>query len=311
MVDVIEVGENIYMIDDQVCSVPRMGSVYLINEEKKALIDSGPPSSAPVVLAGLEQLGVRPEDIDYIVATHIHLDHGGGCGVLSKYMPGAKVVVHHKGASYLVEPGVLVESAVKALGAEVIAQHGEVVPVEPEKIQAVGDDDTITLGEQQVLHFIDAPGHAPHELCIHEKRNNGMFVGDAMGLYLGDGSVLLQCHPPPSFNPEVCISTIERLIKLDSATIYFAHFGACNRAQETYQMAIEQLQGYIDVLAKADGNDSLDAAIAEIEGVIKAELEPIKETPQLYEFVDKTIVTPCITGLVHYYKRRFNAKLTE
>ena len=101
MFNVAEVAENIYLIDDQLCSTSRLGSVYLLGEEKKALIESGPASSADTVLSGIKQAGVNPEDIAYIVVTHIHLDHAGGAGVLLKEMPRAKVVVHYNGARHM------------------------------------------------------------------------------------------------------------------------------------------------------------------------------------------------------------------
>ncbi len=307
-VDVREVAENIYMIDDQVCSMPKLGSVYLLNEEKKALVDSGPPSSAGVVLDGIRKVGVRPEDINYIIATHVHLDHSGGAGVLLGHMPQAQVVVHHGGAKYLVEPAELVNGAIKALGAEIIAQHGEVVPVEPHRVQVVYGGETIELGEEQVLDLIDAPGHAPHELCIYERRNGGLFVGDAVGLCLAEGEVLLQCHPPPSFDPEVCISTIEKLKKLKATSIYFAHFGATKKVQETLQLAIDTLRLYSDILAKGVEEDALDAAEEEISARIKAELESVRKTPSLYEFADKALVSPGVAGFMHYCNRRYQVK---
>ena len=97
MIDINEVAENIYLIDDQLFSIPKWGCVYLINEEKKALIESGPATSANSVLDGIRQVGVRPEDIAYIIVTHIHLDHAGGAGVLLKSMPQAQVVAHFLG----------------------------------------------------------------------------------------------------------------------------------------------------------------------------------------------------------------------
>ncbi len=102
MVDINEVAENIYLIDDQLYSIPKMGCVYLLNEDKKALIESGPSTSANAVLDGIREAGVRPEDIAYIIVTHIHLDHAGGAGVLIKDMPHAQVIVHHRGEILLV-----------------------------------------------------------------------------------------------------------------------------------------------------------------------------------------------------------------
>lgn len=307
MVDVTEVAENIFMIDDRVCSVPKLGSVYILNEEKKALIDSGPPSSAGFVLDGIRQVGISPEDINYVIVTHIHLDHGGGAGVLLKDMPQAQVVVHHKGAKHLVEPAELVESAGQALGVDIIAQHGEVLPVAPNRVKEVHDGDTIELGAEQVLELIDAPGHAPHELCIYEKRNGGLFAGDAMGLYFAEDEILLQCHPPPSLDIEVCISTIERLKELNPAVIYFAHFGATNRVEECFQSAIDKLRLYDEMLARAAEEGALEQAAEGLVALIRAELEPIKRMPTLYEFVINVVVAPCITGLMHYGRRRYNA----
>ncbi len=94
MVDIKEVAENILLIDNELYSIPKWGSVYLINEEKKALIDTGPTTSVNTVLAGIEKTGVDPGEIDYVIATHIHLDHAGGVGELIKHMPQAKVLVH-------------------------------------------------------------------------------------------------------------------------------------------------------------------------------------------------------------------------
>ena len=161
MVDIKEVAENIYLIDDQLYSNPEWGSVYLINEEKKALVDTGPATSVSVVLDGIKRAGVRSEDIDYIIVTHIHLDHAGGTGVIIKGMPHAQVLVHHKGARHLVNPAKLISSAIEVQGEETMVKHGEVVPIEAERVKLVYEGDVLKLSDEQVLRFIDAPGHAP------------------------------------------------------------------------------------------------------------------------------------------------------
>ena len=94
MADIDEVAENIYLIDAQLHSIPKWGGVYLVNEERKALIDTGPTASVRFVLDGIRKVGVRPEDIDYLVVTHIHLDHAGGAGVLLNEMPQAQNLSH-------------------------------------------------------------------------------------------------------------------------------------------------------------------------------------------------------------------------
>jgi hypothetical protein len=67
LADVSEVAANVYMIDARLYSLPQWGSVFLIDEEKKALVDCGPSSSASYVLDGIRAAGVRPADIDYVI----------------------------------------------------------------------------------------------------------------------------------------------------------------------------------------------------------------------------------------------------
>lgn len=310
MVDVDEVAENVYLIDDQVCSIPKLGSVYLLDEERKALVDSGPPSSANVVLDGIRKVGVRPEDINYIIVTHVHVDHAGGAGVLLKDMPQAQVVVHHKGARHLLKLAELMESTIKTVGTEIIAQWGEVVPVEPERVQVVHDNDVIQLSEEQVLNFIDAPGHAPHELCIYERRNGGIFTGEALGLYFAD-EVLLPCHPPPSFDLEVCINTIQRLMTLNASRLYFAHFGVTDRVEEILQLAIDKLQIYGNIVADAIKENALDDITERVLAQVVPELELMRRTPSVYKLIVGDLIPWGIAGFIHYYQQRYKAELAK
>ena len=310
MVDVDEVAENVYLIDDQVCSIPKLGSVYLLNEEKKALVDSGPPSSANVVLDGIRKVGVSPEDINYIIVTHVHVDHAGGAGVLLKDMPQAQVVVHHKGARHLLKLAELMESTIKTVGTEIIAQWGKVVPVEPERVQVVHDNEVIQLSEEQVLNFIDAPGHAPHELCIYERRNGGIFTGEALGLYFAD-EVLLPCHPPPSFDLEVCINTIQRLMTLNASRLYFAHFGVTDRVEEILQLAIDKLQIYGNIVAEAIKENALDDITERVLAQVVPELEFMRRTPSVYKLIVGDLIPWGIAGFIHYYQQRYKAELAK
>ena len=307
-VDIKEAATNIYQIDDEVCSVSRLGAVYLINEDRKALIDSGPPSSASTVLEAIEKVGLRAAEIDFIIVTHIHLDHAGGAGVLLKSMPRARVVVHHRGAKYLAQLEKLVESAIKAQGSGIISQYGEVIPVAPERIQAVGDGDTIQLSEAQTLEVIDAPGHAPHEICLRERRGGGVFTGDALGVYLGDGGnqVLLQIHPPPSFDLEACLKTVERIKQISPTKLYFAHFGATNQAGEVLDRAIDKLRSYLELAESAVAGNNLDKLKKVLMSQITAELEPLRSMPPLYRFIRESLVSSFVEGFLDYCQKKYN-----
>ena len=302
MANVDEVAENVYLIDDQLFSIPKLGSVYLLNEEKKALIESGPATSAKAVLDGIREVGVRPEDIAYVIVTHIHLDHAGGAGVLLKNMPQAKVAVHHKGAKHMANPAKLMTSMIEAQGEEALAIHGKVVPIESHRLLAIHDDDSIRLSDQQVLKFIDAPGHAPHELCIYESRNNGVFTGDAAGQYIE--GVVLPLQAPPSFDLELCINTIRRLMELKPSMIYSSHFGASNRAQQNLQLAIDKLQAWGHIVTETMKENTVDAAAERLRAQICAELEPARKMKSIYEFLTNSYVLMTVAAFIDYYQEK-------
>ena len=307
LVDISEVAENIYMIDDQLLSIPKWGSVYLVNEEKKALIDTGPTSSKDTVLEAIKRIGVKPEDIDYIIATHIHLDHSGGAGALIREMPEAQVLVHHRGAKHLVNPAKLVGSATEVQGGAVVADFGDVVPVSIERVKPVYDGDSLELSKGQVLKFIDAPGHAPHELCIYESRNNGVFVGDAAGIQVGDDEVFQPGTTPPNFDLELNIATLEKLVELNPSIIYFAHFGAADRAREVLFVAIDKLKVWGDIVDEAVRENMVDSVEDKLMAQARAELKVIKEK-SLYKFLTEVHIPLCIAGYKKYYEDKHKVK---
>ena len=309
MVDINEVAENIYMIDDQLYSIPKWGSVYLINEEKKALVESGPATSAKVVIDGIRGIGVKPENIDYIIVTHIHLDHAGGAGVLLKDMPQAQVVVHHRGARHLVNPGKLVSSVVEAQGKEAMARCGEVVPIKQERVQPVSDGDIIRLSDKQGLRFIDAPGHAPHELCIYESRNQGLFTGDAVAVSLAEGEVFLPFQPPPDCDLEQNNNTIEKLMEVKAKVIYYSHFGVSNEVEEDLQLALDKLQVWHDIVVEAINEGTFDSVAEKLLAQARAELEPIREIEPLYDYVANIHLPLVAAGHIKYYREKAGASV--
>ncbi len=307
MVETKEVAENIYMIDDQLYSIPKYGSVYLINEERKALIDTGPTTSISVVLDGIRQLGVRPEDINYIIVTHIHLDHAGGAGLLIRDMPNAQVIVHHRGAKHLVNPAKLISSAiaVQERAEEGLVKEAEVVPIEEERVKPVYDGDVIKLSEQQTLKIIDAPGHAPHEICIQESRNNGLFSGDAAGVSVSEHEVLVVVTPPPSFDADLSIATLKKLMKLQVSRLYYAHFGMSCEVQKNLQLAIDTLQAWDDIITESVTKNRYDGVAERLISHAYATLEPImRKWPSLYEHLIKHDMPMSVDGYLQYYQNK-------
>jgi glyoxylase-like metal-dependent hydrolase (beta-lactamase superfamily II) len=304
-IDMKEVAENIYLIDNQLYSMPKWGAVYLIKEEITALVDPGPTTSVKAVLDGIEKIGVRVEDIDYIVVTHIHLDHSGGVGVLIRNMPKAQVLVHQRGSRHLADPAKLVASVIEAQGEKAKAVYGDVAPVEAQRIKQVYDGDAISLGAKQVLKFIDAPGHAPHELCVFESRNNGLFCGDAVGVYIADADLLFPATQPPNFDRELWLNTIDKLMSLEAARIYFPHFGVSEKVQEILKTAIGNLHAWDNIVNEALKENRFSDAAAELAAHAYNKLEPVKEMKRLYEYLVSFSMPTSIQGFMKYYQDKY------
>ena len=304
MIDIKEVAENIYCIDDGVYGVKGWGSVYLIKEEGKALVDTGPTTSAPLVLEGMAKVGVSPKDINYIIATHIHLDHSGGAGFLLKKMPQAQVVVHQRGAKHLIDPSRLVASMVAVQGEETKRMFGEVVPVAESRVRVVTDGDTVDLGCEQVLKIIDAPGHAPHELCVLENKSNGLFTGDAGGMYLGEG-ISAPLTPPPSFDAELYIATLEKMADMKPSRLYVAHFGVVMRVKEHFEAVIDELRLMEELAGRLAKTNELDKLAEKLLAKKSAKLARIKRSsPALYKYVVEHGIPMNVSGFVKYYKEK-------
>ncbi|MFH0913680.1 MAG: MBL fold metallo-hydrolase [Chloroflexota bacterium] len=300
-----EVAPRIHLIDNHLYNLSRFGSVYLLDEEKKALVETGPAVCAPYVLEGIREAGFRREEIAYVIVTHIHLDHSGGVGVLLRSLPQAQVIAHYRGAKHLIDPARLVASTIETSGKSVMEQYyGEVLPVPAERVRAVKDGDTLRLSDKQVLTFLDTPGHAPHELCIVESRNKGVFSGDAVGLLVGEGRVLIAAHPPPNFDLEAALRTIDRLLKLKPSRIYFSHFGASERAEETLLHAREKLQTWAAIGEKAIKEGSPEEAVARMVQEVAPDLEPVKGDKTLYDYLLQNSIPRCARGFLKYYREK-------
>ncbi len=309
MVDIREIAANIYLIDDQLYGIPQWGSVYLIKEDKKALIDTGPSTSAKAVLEGIKKAGVKPGDMDYLVATHIHLDHAGGAGTLCKEMPNAQVVVHPRGARHMADPTKLVAGVLAAMGAEHLAQEGEVVPIPAERIKSVADNEEIKMSDGQVLKFMDAPGHAPHELCIYETRNKSVFTGDAAGVSVNGNSILFPACQPPNFDMELYLATLDRVAGLQPARLCFSHFGESPRIQADLDTLRAKLRAWVGIAAQCVKKGKNREIASRIMSQVRQEAAPVqRDNPPLYEHLVKSNLPLNISGFVKYYLEKHGLK---
>lgn len=263
-------------IDTQMHGRAGITGAFLVRGERTALIETGPRSSLDYVNAGLEEAGVG--SLDWIVVTHIHLDHAGAAGALAKLHHHAKVAVHEIGAPHLIDPSKLWSSAARIYGDEMDTLWGGIDPIAEERIHPLADGDQIDLGGI-VLEAIETPGHARHHHAILDRSSGQLFTGDALGVRLPDVGLMRPATPPPEFDLERSIASIKKIRALDPASLVLTHYGpahegvgamgvddACDAAIE----ALERWARYVEAARRT--TQDLDEATASVTAAAEADL---------------------------------------
>lgn len=232
---------------------PRFDASYLLVENgRAAFIDAGTNNAVPRLLAALEAHGLARADVDYVIPTHVHLDHAGGVGLLMQQLPQARLVIHPRGARHMVDPTALMEGVRAVYGAEVAARdYGELVPVAAERVTTTADGMVIELGGR-ALRFADTPGHARHHHCIWDEASAGWFTGDTFGLAYPElhtpaGVYVLPATAPIQFDQAALHASVERLLALRPRRMYLTHYGEVRDLQRLAEQFLRQVDAMVAV----------------------------------------------------------------
>jgi glyoxylase-like metal-dependent hydrolase (beta-lactamase superfamily II) len=255
-----------YYVDTGMFDTPEYTSVYVIDAERPAVVDTGIGTDHEVVLGALEELDIAPADLEVIAPTHVHLDHAGGAGFLAAACSNATVAVHEIGAPHLIDPSRLVEGTKRAVG-DAWAHYADPEPVAAERVRELSDGDQLDLGDR-VLDVHHAPGHAPHQAVFHDPADAIVFTADAAGIYVPTLDRVTPTTPPPNFDLEQCLEDVARIETLDPAVLAYSHFGPVAETDRLGEYATV-LEDWVATVA--DARDRLADDEAVIEHLIEAD----------------------------------------
>ncbi|MGD9020405.1 MAG: MBL fold metallo-hydrolase [Lysobacterales bacterium] len=250
----------------------QMAACYILETKREvAVIESGTNASTPRLLQVLGRRGWSPNDVRYVIVTHVHLDHAGGAGSLVQACPNATLLVHPRGLRHMVDPVRLEAGSRAVYGDEIFESlYGELVPVPEARARAMQDGDTVRLGSR-TLRFIDTPGHARHHFCVHDSLTNGWFTGDTFGLSYREfdtdnGAFMIPTTTPVQFDPAALRASIHRIMETQPDCVYLTHYG---RLADVAPLAEKMLEGVDAFAAMGERHEDDPNRTPKIEAAIR------------------------------------------
>lgn len=232
---------------------PNFDAAYLMVEGgRAAFIDTGTTHSVPRLLAALASAGLKPEDADWVIVTHVHLDHAGGAGALMQALPNARLLVHPRGERHMVDPSALIAGASEVYGADEVARaYGTIAPIPKERVVVSHDGMTVPLAGR-TLTLLDTPGHAKHHHCIWDERSQSFFTGDTFGLSYREfdtaqGPWLLPTTTPVHFDPPALKASVQRLLSYRPESMYLTHYGRVQGVAALGATLLEQIDELVQL----------------------------------------------------------------
>ncbi len=257
--DADAVHDDLSYVDTGMYDVPEYGSVYVIDAERPAVVDTGLGTNHERVLAALRSAGIDPDDLAAVLLTHVHLDHAGGAGPIAA-ATGADVYVHEVGAPHLVDPARLWEGTRRAVGDQ-IEFYTEPEPIDADRIVELTDGDAVDLGDREVVAR-HAPGHAPHQVVYDAPWADAVFTGDAAGIYSPSTDTVHVTSPPPNFDLERAVADAEALADGGREWLCYGHFGSA-RAAGRLDAYADLLRAWVEEVAAVRAESPDDDAATE------------------------------------------------
>jgi glyoxylase-like metal-dependent hydrolase (beta-lactamase superfamily II) len=246
---------------------PGLAASHLVVDGRRAaFVDTGTTRSVPNLLAALAARGLDPGQVDWVLTTHVHLDHAGGAGELMRHLPNARCVVHPRGARHLADPAKLIAGSIAVYGeARYRELYGDIVPIPEERILVPEDGERITLGSR-TLELIHTPGHALHHYCIVDLDHHCIFPGDNFGISYRDFDVdgaefIMPTTTPVHFDPEAMIASVDRLMSYAPLAMYLTHFGEVRDLERLAAQLKERVGAFVELARQSAAAPDRTAAM--------------------------------------------------
>jgi glyoxylase-like metal-dependent hydrolase (beta-lactamase superfamily II) len=262
------------------------------------IVDCGPSSTLAVLRAGVANLGFEMADVKHLLLTHIHLDHAGAAGTLATEL-GLQVYVHKHGATHLIRPERLLESATRIYGTMMDALWGKFEAVPEEQLVVLEGTETLTISDL-TLQAVYTPGHAIHHLAFAFDQD--VFCGDVGGVRLQGADHVLAPTPPPDIDFVAWHESLRKLRELNPKRLFLTHFGEF-RDIDLHLAKLEQSLNHLELLSKTvlEAGGTAEEIANGIKDYAQNEIKD-KSLEQKYEL--STPYFMAASGLMRYWTKK-------
>jgi glyoxylase-like metal-dependent hydrolase (beta-lactamase superfamily II) len=272
----------------RVIDVEHLGRPRVIGcwEVDGALVDPGPESSLPTLLAAIG--GEQPRAL---LLTHIHLDHAAATGAMVRRWPDLEVYVHERGAPHLIDPSKLLASAERLYGDRMEYLWGEIVPVPETNVRPLSGGETV-LG----MRVAYTPGHASHHVSYMHEDSGTAFVGDVAAVRIPPGEMIVPPTPPPDIDIELWEDSIGIVEGWEPERLALTHFDAIGNPAEHLATVRERLREEAGVARELSEEEYERRHVERVEAALGPEnaAEMIQCVPPQYQW----------RGLDRYWRKR-------
>lgn len=255
-------GDGIYALDSGYFR-DEFDAVHLVIENGRvAVIDTSTRYAVPRIVEALHALGLSEASVDWIMLTHVHLDHAGGAGALMRLCPNARLTVHPRGARHMIDPSRLWTAVCDVYGVEMATrEYGALEPIPADRILETAEGASISLSGR-VFEFWDSPGHARHHVYIRDAKTGAFFTGDTFGISYRDfdteqGAFVFVTSSPSQFNPDEFKASVRRLMAARPPAVYLTHYAQIRDVERHGQELLDQTDQYtaIALAHKTEGDN--------------------------------------------------------
>lgn len=244
-------------------------SHLVVEGGRAAFIDTGVNDSVPLLIGALEQQGLDVADVDYVILTHVHLDHAGGAGRLMQELPNAQCVVHRYGARHMIDPARLMAGTEAVYGVEETRRlYGKIEPIEEQRVYIPDDGEWLSLNGRE-MQLLNTEGHARHHHVVWDPTSNGVFTGDSFGVSYREfdtenGAIVFPTSTPVQFDPAEAHRAVDRIMACEPEVVYLTHYSRVGNLERLAQQMHAGIDAYVQMAEQVESDDDRTGKLREL-----------------------------------------------